>query len=228
MGFIHGMVARAKSGLKGIQASQRDWSPFLVHFTQYGAMEGVRRLSLAACTAKDVAQQLREADEQSFKTVKTIFSSGRLLARSPSDKDGLPKCVCLSECNISGLIGHAERYGRFGFVFRKDRLFREGGRPCAYLSTDEYARLSDLYQANPDDPATKRLHGLANVYTPPGEGRVQDYTHEREWRIFDDISFSGVPPVLYLAPFEYCADVQTLAGQSRVVIPLDLLFEWGA
>ena len=46
---------------------------------------------------------------------------------APSEKDGIDKCICFSECNLPGLINHCERYGRFGFVFRKNVVFGLGG-----------------------------------------------------------------------------------------------------
>lgn len=55
---------------------------------------------------------------------------------APSEKDGIDKCICFSACNLPGLINHCERYGRFGFVFRKNVVFDLGGRPAIYVDND--------------------------------------------------------------------------------------------
>lgn len=228
MTTIHNIVAHSLGGLSGIQASQRDWSPFLVHFTNWSSMGLVRVAVAAGEKPNDLAALLADADAVSFDIVKKIASSAKLLAKAPTDKKGtthdISACVCLSECNLPGLISHCERYGRFGFVFEKNDIFTSGGRPCIYVDAEIYGLLDQTYSAS-TDPIPKRLFGLANVFSPPGHGRIQDYTHEREWRIFGDLDLANVAVVL--CPTAYL-DRMRLLFPTRTVIPIELLHQWGA
>jgi len=227
MATIHDLVAYGKSGLRGMQTSQRDWSPFVAHFTTYSAMAGLRTAIRAGRTPAEIEKLLDEADAVSAETSAKIAASKKLLASSPSKKDDVPRCVCFSECSLPGLLGHCERYGRFGWVFRKTDIYGLGGRPCFYVSSDEYAEVAKRGRGESVDTPAGRLFGLANVYTPPKQGRVQDYTHEREWRLFGDLDLGTAPPELILAPSRFIADLRRTFGDAPHYIPLDLLHEWG-
>jgi hypothetical protein len=171
---------------------------------------------------------LAEADELSFEFVKAIADSSMLRMSSPTEKDGIPPCVCLSECVIGGLISNAERYGRFGFVFEKNQLFPVGGGPCLYLNSEEYTEIVKAFK-NSKRPAQQRLFGRSNLMNPAGVGgKIQDYSHEREWRVFSDIVFDQVPPRFILAPASYVPAIADMFRGIAQPIPLDTMFEWGA
>jgi len=228
MSILHSLAAFTRGHLSGIQATQRDWSPFLAHFTTWSAMRDLR------CAVKDgkepraITEMLEAADKASLETSLHILQSRSLRARSPSDKDGLPGCVCMSECSLPGLISHCERYGRFGFVFAKEAIFGAGGRPCIYLGREEYAFVAENGRGKPADTPTGRLFALANLYEPRRtKVKLQDYTHEREWRLFRDLSFDEVKLEAVLAPSQYAAALSPLCGPVPFV-PVDMLFEWGA
>ena len=120
----------------------------------------------------------------------------------------------------------SERYGRFGFVFRKRAIYELGGRPCAYLDRDAFGVVSQFRTAA-DGSHARRLFGLSNVLCPPGAGKIQDYSHEREWRIFGDLAFASSPAEMLLAPTTHLAQVRGLFPMATT-IPIDALFEWGA
>lgn len=226
MTVIHGLAAFSKGGLAGVQASQRDWSPFLVHLTWSEAMEPFRRTITDGTAAEAVAAGLADADARSYEVFSVIAESGRLRACESDRRKDAPACVCLSECSLPGVIGLSERYGRFGFVFRKSAAYRRGARPCAYLDWPAYKIVSELRTAPPSSEE-RRLFGLCNVLTPRGEGRIQDFTHEREWRVFADLSFEICPPEMLLSPNAYLPQVRELFP-STTIIPIDTLFDWGA
>ena len=225
MGIIHTVLPFKDGGLRGIQACQRDWSNYLVHFTCAAAMHTLKKFPCKIkFSPKTLAQKIEAADKESFKVVKKIHSSMSLRPATPSEKDGIDKCVCFSECNLPGLINHCERYGRFGFVFRKNAIFALGGRPTIYVDNDMYAKIAAQYR----EAATleeRRLFSLANLYSPPGEGVVQDFTHEREWRLFSELSLASSPPEAILCPRRYYNEIFELF--KITVIPIDLLDEWG-
>ncbi|MCA8953509.1 MAG: hypothetical protein KDE27_28615 [Planctomycetes bacterium] len=230
MATIHGLAAFAQSGLAGLQATQRDWSPFVGHFTSWAAMTPLRAAIRNDVGAAEIATALQSADAASAEIARLIAASGRLLSRSPSAKDGILQCVCFSECSLPGLLGHCERYGRFGWIFRKDAIYRAGGRPCVYLSDEMYTLLAQQGRAGDGsgDPAGpwQRLFGLANVYRPPGAGQVQDFTHEREWRLFGDLDLDTVAPELLIAPAAFEREMRALNPEVPV-LPIDVLHEWG-
>jgi hypothetical protein len=66
------------------------------------------------------------------------------------------------------------------------------------------------------------------VYEPPRSGaKLQDYTHEREWRVFSDLELTATPVSTVLAPARYVGQLRALRADIPIV-PVDTLFEWGA
>ncbi|WP_075062214.1 hypothetical protein [Ornatilinea apprima] len=237
MPLIHTLASYIKgdgefSGLSGIQADQRDFSPFLVHFTSYMSMEILRRAIELEALPKDIHQLLSVADNESMNIVRRISESNSLLSSKPKNKDGteqqISKCICFSECNISGIISHAERYGRFGFIFSKSVLFGLGCRPCLYVDEEIYTIISKNFSSDDITTPTGRLYSLANIYTPPGHGKVQDFTHEREWRLFQDLSFDVASPIMLITPSQYASEVSRLFDSVDNIIPLNYLYQMGA
>jgi hypothetical protein len=228
MALVHCLAAYGRGNLTGVQSTQRDWSPFLAHFTTWSAMARLRSVLKQPAGPREIAQLLDEADAASWETMQRILTSATLRARSPSEKDRLPPCVCLSECTLPGLISHCERYGRFGLVFDKADVYRAGGRPCLYVAEEEYAAIAAIGRGKPTSTAEGRLFALANVYVPPrGPNKVQDFTHEREWRVFADLDLEKAKVVTLLAPARYVGRLRDIAPQVAAV-PIDTLFDWGA
>src|SRR5690349_20461498 len=122
MATLHNLEAYSVGNLSGQQSAQRDFSPYVVHFTNWKAMAPLRGAVAQQRSARNVADLFQVADAQSFAVFKLIAGSRKLLARSPSERDQLPPCVCFSECNLPGLLSHSERYGRFGIALRKADL----------------------------------------------------------------------------------------------------------
>jgi hypothetical protein len=228
MSTLHVLSAYASGNLSGQQAAQRDFSPFIVHFTNWTAMTPLRAAIKERRSSSEIASLLESADQRSWEVMKLILGSRRLLSRSPNQHHQVPSCVCFSECNLPGLIAHSERYGRFGLAFRKADLFELGARPCLYLGESEYAAIAKLGRGQPVSTPEGRLFGLSNVYVPPHTtNRVQDYTHEREWRLFADIELASVAPASLFAPAAFVAELSR-AWPELPVVPIDMLFHWGA
>jgi len=228
MSLIHNLSAHAAGGVSGLQTAQRDWSPLLVHFTAYSAMAPVRAAVGNQSTPSQVLDALNQADQQSFAVVQQIAQSGYLLAHSPAQKDRVPACVSLSECTLPGLIALSERYGRFGFVFRKPAVFGLGGRPCLYVDRACYGHIADQGRNAPAGSQAATIFGLANVYSPPGFGQIQDFTHERKWRLFSNLVLANTAPAFLICPSAYTAQVCTLFGIQVPCVSIDTMHEWGA
>ncbi|HEX3527154.1 MAG TPA: hypothetical protein VH988_08815 [Thermoanaerobaculia bacterium] len=191
-------------------------------------MKPVKKALLEGGKPRNIADLLESADRQSFSIVSQVASKGELIAKSPSALDNVPACVCFSECTLPGLLGLCERYGRFGFVFEKSQLYSAGARPCVYLSRDEYHVVAKHGRSAPDDTAERRLFGLSNVYSPPGAGQVQDFTHDREWRLFQALRIADIVPIMYICPLQFVKEMRVHFGSEAIYIPIDLMFNWGA
>jgi hypothetical protein len=228
MALLHHLAAYGRGNLTGVQAAQRDWSPFVAHFTTSSAMSDLRAAVRQHKTAQDIEGLFEIADARSWDTIGKILESNHLRISSPSEKDALPPCVSLSECTLPGLMSHCERYGRFGFVFSKRSIFDAGGRPCLYVGRDEYRVLALQGRNKTVDSPEGRLYALSNVYEPPRAGaKLQDYTHEREWRIFQQIDLSVTKVVAMLAPAKYTGKLSKRI-EDVPIVPIDTLFQWGA
>lgn len=224
MALIYDLARFVKSGMKAMQCAQRDWSPYLVHFTQAASLQAIQGLFDDSYTDPErIKQCLDSSDRESFKIAEEIIASGVLKASSIHGKES-NSCVCFSECTLSGVIGHSERYGRFGFAFSKSDVYQEGGRPCVYAD-DDICREAKKNKDAGDVAA--RLWGLMNVYRPVGH--IQDYSHEREWRIFRDFSLRG-HLLAVIVPDQYLADIRSLLINNNLevpILPIDMLYDWG-
>ncbi len=198
-------------------------------------MQPVRDIAKQPNTARQAQQTLASADANSFQVLQLILgATPTLRANAPTaKKDGgllpIPACVCLSECSLPGLLGHAERYGRFGLVFEKSVLWQTGARPCAYVDDSHYAIAKAALL-----PAQASVFGLYNIYRPVSVGvkPPQDYTHEREWRIFSDIDLKTTALVGVLVPSAtYLPQVQQLCASAHItpsfMMSLETMFAWG-
>ena len=230
MSTLHSLLGFEKGGLSGIQNAQRDWSPYLAHFTNYRAMAPLRRAITDLISAKGIKDTLGEADVTSFGVFQAILASAAL-NKARLDWDRTLEAVCFSECTLPGIFSLAEQFGRFGLIFKKSEAFALGVRPCIYLDDEKYGvlnRLTQDHRLNADVASSIiDLCGLANVLRPPGQGQIQDYTHQREWRHFGNVSFAMLKPCMAVCPTEYTARVRELLP-AIPVLPLDMLFEWGA
>ena len=224
MALIYDLARFVKSGMKAMQCAQRDWSPYLVHFTQAVSLQAIRGLFDDLYTEPErIKQCLDYSDRESFRIAAEIIASGVLKASSIHGKES-NSCVCFSECTLSGVIGHSERYGRFGFAFSKSDVYQEGGRPCVYAD-DDICREAKKNKDAGDVAA--RLWGLMNVYRPVGH--IQDYSHEREWRIFRDFSLRG-HLLAVIVPDQYVTDIRSLLINNNLevpILPIDMLYDWG-
>ena len=66
-----------------------------------------------------------------------------------------------------------------------------------------------------------------NVYRPVGN--TQDYSHERDWRIFRDLSLRG-HLLAVIVPDQYVTDIRSLLINNNLevpILPIDMLYDWG-
>lgn len=229
MSLIYDLDELSRSGLDAMQTTQRDWSPYLVHFTSSVAMKTVRELITKdrSVSATAVSRKLAIADERSFSVFRMIVDENVI-----HQSKNVLKSVCLSECSLPGVLSHSERYGRFGFMFEKRHVYDLGGRPCAYVDKEISVEIGRMRKAGCESPIL-RLDGFANTYCPasllrPLGKKIQDYTVEREWRMKAELPLSNLCGVL--CPSHFYSDVMAAIGDARIrcpVFPLDMLYKWG-
>ena len=234
MSLIYDLNELYRSGLDVLQAAQRDWSPYLVHFTSGDDMSMVRSLLKSKLIdVHNIHDALVDADRSSFETFKKIVSSKKIESRTKIRcKKRLRHCVSLSECSFPGVISHSERYGRFGFMFDKYDIYKNGGRPCQYVDKDICREIGFISR---ESRAIGRMNGFANTYkpAPPKEVAIidkpQDYTADREWRVMGDVDLGILKGVM--CPYGYWEEVfdfvKNALGRGVPVYPLDVLYRWG-
>lgn len=102
---------------------------------------------------------------------------------------GKHNAVCLTECPWTGMLGHTQRYSPYGIGFTKEFVFSKGGGPVYYVRADKFNEqqwAADILPfVTPFWPSyapkeSKKMHL---------DGKTVDYTHEREWRTTEDLSF---------------------------------------
>lgn len=126
--------------------------------------------------------------DEAFENLWKILTDKKLIGSGTAGFiSGKRKAVCLQELPLSAIaenlmyekaLGGKIRYSPFGVRFHKGFIYRKGGRPVIYedkdvmkslLPEDEYWRIVDLK--------------LVDI-----EAYV-DWTHEREWRVPDELEF---------------------------------------
>ena len=212
-------------GLTALQSGQRDFSPYVIHFTNYEAMRPVREcmsgVGKDTGRASRLVALLEGADRESAVAFGAILSAEAIEARK-FHKDYAP-AVCLTECTLAGVLTHSSRYGRYGLVFPKDVVFGLGGRPLAYVPEDVRRHYIEL--AASDELIKKNLLHMTSLSPPRGGTTTQDFTHEREWRCPTDLSVRDAVALIVATTADYRTHREVSLGLP--VIPLELLYRMG-
>lgn len=242
MALIYDLDELSRSGLDAMQTTQRDWSPYLVHFTSRRDMDSVRKLlDNTEIRKRQLAKRLALADKKSFGVFSRIIREGSIHASPTKIMTMQPVAVCLSECTLSGVISHSERLGRFGIMFNKSDVYNDGGWPRAYLDREVCDEIERQLSASPVPVVAGALNGFINPFSPAKSQRrviehrpIQDFTIEREWRIRNDYPIKKLCGGL--CPRRYFAEVLSVLEEgvkSKVlwsmvpVFPIDVLYQWG-
>jgi hypothetical protein len=161
-----------------------DYSKFVIHFTKEDGPHFANR---------DIARQT--AAERLF----SILDSTVLKAtKMPWSKI---KACCFTECTWSSLLVHSQRYSQFGIGFTKEFLFSNGGGPALYIAPHLFQAQS-FHTGEELLPFARELYAFMTPFYPPYSPEQYqdevpeqfetfvDYTHEREWRVPRNLSFS--------------------------------------
>lgn len=107
------------------------------------------------------------------------------------------KMVCFTDIPLSLINIHCKKYGRFGIVFDKDKLARQGAHPVFYfthaskediITIFKYISGKNEINGLPNDvfQALKRHFYFTQEYSETAFGSGENYYYEREWRIGED------------------------------------------
>lgn len=227
MSLLFNVESLVSGGVNALQEAQRDFSPFLMHLTSAKAMipvnQELTRLTRKNATPTDVSKALRKADTASLRKLNQIIKSGSI--RHGQFHPDFPDAVCLTECTLPGILGHAGRYGRYGVIFKKSDLYALGARPVAYVDDKRLKRLRSAAQAAPTNAALQADLMFSNMFRPSG-GKVQNYTHEREWRCPVDVPLDLVVGVIIPSLLDVKKIRAAFLG-GRAVLPLNFLYQLG-
>lgn len=115
-------------------------------------------------------------------------SSTGLYNKKHADKS---KAVCLTEATIPNWDELKVAHGEYGFIFRKKDVIRLDGAPAIYLPQ---TIIDGMKSRNEQVPETLWPY-LTKLQLPTAASKqMQDYLHEREWRVPRDIDFESVTP----------------------------------
>ena len=130
--------------------------------------------------------------------------TSRTIYASPMPLMGEASAVCFTECVWDALVAHSDRYSSYGVVFSKRTIFQAGGGPALYIKGDILqSEISTLPQA---------LKAFVVPFDPDGlvqPGVIQDWIHEREWRLPESLKFE-YSDVLYVL-------VESIADADQII-----------
>lgn len=131
----------------------------------------------------DAQQFVSIYEQRTIKAAKT----GLYVYRDPE----LTKAVCLTESTIRNWDDIKQRHGEYGFVFRKKDIIALGGAPAFYISPEIETRMRKCAHAVPASlwPYCQKLQLPIR-----GKRSMNDFLHEREWRVPGDIDLDTVRP----------------------------------
>lgn len=100
------------------------------------------------------------------------------------------KAVCFTECPWGSLLRHAKAYSPYGIGFTKKLIYSRGGNPVIYANPNMFN----------EQKWDERIYPFVTPFVPtyapdsvknqkPFNGKVVDFSHEREWRVAKKFPF---------------------------------------
>jgi hypothetical protein len=187
--------------------TRTDFSEYVAHFAKDTSPWAAGRADAPAVVGTIAPLSARERLVQ--------ILSDRTIRATPMPYTGRP-AVAFTECVWSSLLEHAETYSRCGIGFKKSFLFQHGGGPVFYMR-------QDLYRAQRDTGINDDVWPFLTPFVPEyasdehveefWDGRPRtDYTHEREWRVPNDLVFD-------YGDVEFVVVANNLDAEAVVAVP---------
>lgn len=177
-----------------------DYSPLLVHFTRSGPERKMVREG-------DIPPEHPLHSHKSANSIDRLESilKARIIFASPMPSTGDSSAVCFTECVWDALMAQTDRYSSYGVVFSKRTVFQAGGGPALYVRGDI---LQDGINELPE-----AIKPFVVPFDPNGviqPGVIQDWIHEREWRLPRPMAFE-------YSDVEYVL-VESIADADRIML----------
>lgn len=155
-----------------------DVSPYLAHFTSQKFPKGYKSNNNPTNLFKYMSAEKRLIS----------ILQGKKILSSQVPWVGNHKAVCLTECPWTSLITHTKQYSSYGVGFKKEFVFAKGGGPVYYVRADMFNNQKWDQSVLPFVTPFWPEYVPATLKTTVSMTKC-DYTHEREWRVADDLGF---------------------------------------
>lgn len=155
-----------------------DVSPYLAHFTSQKFPKGYKSNNNPTNQFKYMSAEKRLIS----------ILQGKKILSSQVPWVGNHKAVCLTECPWTSLITHTKQYSSYGVGFKKEFVFAKGGGPVYYVRADMFNNQKWDQSVLPFVTPFWPEYVPAALKTTVSMTKC-DYTHEREWRVADDLGF---------------------------------------
>jgi hypothetical protein len=128
------------------------------------------------------------------------------------------KAVCLTDSTLAGLKAHRDVFeSHYGIAFDRDVLFQKGANPCLNIRDDIF-RYSLVHNG---DQSSRHLYNFIPEQLQPFINIIQknfDATHEREWRVPNDMKFSLSEVMFIFCPESEFCEFAHLQSNGRPVL----------
>lgn len=159
-----------------------DFSAYLSHFTKDGDFcHGEQEVDVEAFRKMNAFERLCSILE-----MKEIKTSTMPWTNTPG--------LCFTECPWSSLLIHTQQYSPYGIGFTKDFIYRHGGSPVFYV---RFKMLNAIVKNISDNKTKESVLQFLTPFSPEYDTdyakknyKRVDYTHEREWRLPNSLTFS--------------------------------------
>jgi hypothetical protein len=172
-------------------ARRPDLSLYLVHFAR-GEGESYRDKQ---ANARRVLEEILTPDAKGRCTLRGNTQGLFVKAAKQDAKlDYLIQSASLTETPLEHLQLFCEHYSKYGIVFSREFIRRNGGNPVFYISTDYGDRLKkaafDLIRVDGYcDRELTYLLPFFSIFGKDASGKTHDYYWEREWRVPQSLEF---------------------------------------
>lgn len=147
-----------------------DQSRYLAHFTKYNSRGG-------KSSAKDIFKKI--LSEKTIKAHSVPWTKG--------------PAVCFTECPWTSMTNHVKNYSPYGIGFTKKYIYERGGNPVFYVRPEIFSKqewdVSIINYFTPFVPKYAPEDTKAEFKKNGFEQDYLDYSHEREWRLLENLEF---------------------------------------
>lgn len=182
-----------------------DFSEYLVHFTKDNQLCSISQKNPTLdFQNKSAKERLKNILEQQEIVVSLILWINK-------------KAVCFTECVWGSLLAHSSNYSQYGIGFTKEFIFNNGGNPVFYIRPD-------MYKSQQWNKVKTFLTPFQPTYSKKRllSKKVVDYTHEREWRVPQNLKFnySNIEFIIIksYSDMDSFKDVETNIGVEKFIV----------